>query len=197
MITLAFCLANTSVNRIGELKDPQFPRPVAMGAVQWDSEGIFAQYGCFIRHEDRSMSASAEKFYGIQDRVARSRGIDERTAVACLTNSLPASSHVVGWDLDFDLDVIRAALIRHKPDAVSRIRPQLTLTSLAPICATIVGKQDKNGEAVTPTISEALNLIAPESGIEPVDPHSQAMACRALYVALCAENLISDQEIAA
>ena len=197
MITLALCLANTGVNRMASLKDPQFPRPVAMSFCQWDSAGVFAEYRNYIRQEDRSMSASAEKFYGVGDRIARSRGIDERVALSCLTHNLRTAQHVVGFDLDFDLDVIRSALIRHGGKPEKLIRPQLTLTALAPICATIVGKQDDNGEAVTPSIAEACALIAPEAVPEHGNPHSHAHACRLLFEALCAVGMISDQEMAA
>lgn len=196
MITLALCLANTGIQRPAALDDPQYPRPVAMGAVQWDAAGVFAEHRSFIRQE-KSVSASAEKSHGIGDRVARSRGLPERTAISWLTNSLKTSTHLIGWDLDFDLDVIRAALIRHDANPSTLIRPQLRTTSLAGICATIVGSQDENGEAVAPTIIEALNAIAPDAGIYPDNLHSKAEACRAIFNALCAENIISDMEQAA
>jgi len=197
MITLALCLACTGVQRPAALDDPQYPRPVAMGAVQWDAAGIFATYRSFIRQEDKSISASAEKLHGLSDRIARSRGLPERTAISWLTNSLKTSSHLIGWDLDFDLDVIRAALIRHGADPAKLIRPQLRTTSLAGICATIVGSQDANGEAIAPSIAEAVKVIVPDAGIEPGNLHTQANACRLIFEALCAENIIADMEQAA
>ncbi|MBO6858333.1 hypothetical protein [Roseibium sp.] len=197
MITLALCLASTGIQRPAALDDPQYPRPVAMGAVQFDDAGIFAEYRSYIRQEDKSISASAEKLHGIGDRIARSRGLPERVALPWLTNSLKTSTHVIGWDLDFDLDVIRSALIRHKANPATLIRPQLTMTSLAPICATIVGRQDDNGEAVTPTIQEACSVIAPEAETLPDDLLSRAKACRALFLQLCGNGLLSDMGEAA
>lgn len=196
MITLAFCLATTGLSRREALDDPAFPRPVALGGVHWDDAGVFGQYQSYIRQEGVSVSASASHWHGVADRTAKSRGLNERTAIAWLTNSLKTTTHVIGWDLDFDLDVIRAALIRHGQDPAALIRPQLTQTSLAQVCTTIMGIQNENGEAVTPSILNALDALVPRNGITSDDPHSMAMACRALYVALCNADLIADQEAA-
>jgi DNA polymerase III epsilon subunit-like protein len=197
MITLALCLANTGIQRSGSLDDPQYPRPVAIGACQWDCSGVFAEYRSYIRQEDKSISTSAEMLHGISDRIARSRGVNERVPLSWLTHSLRTSKRVVGWDLDFDLDVIRAALIRHKGNPAELIRPQLETTNLVDICATIVGKQDANGEAVAPSIAEALTVIAPGAEIDPSNPRARAEACRVIFEALCLKDQIADMQEAA
>jgi DNA polymerase-3 subunit alpha len=197
MITLALNLAATGLSRTGPLDDPRFPRPVALGAVQWDSNGPFSRYQGLIRQEDVSVSASAEAAHGVTDRMARSRGVPERTALSWLTNSLRTSTYVIGWDLEFDLDVIRAALIRHGGNPAQLIRPGLIDISLQAYCAPIVGKQDEAGGQALPTITESIKAIAPDAGIEAGDVLARAEACRAIFEALCARELIPDMEKAA
>ncbi|WP_150523997.1 hypothetical protein [Roseibium sediminis] len=197
MITLALNVAATGVNRGLSMDDPQHPRPVALGIVQWDANGTFAEYRSYIRQEESSVSATAEKSHGITSRIANSRGLPERIALAWLTNALSLSSRVVAWDLDFDLNVIRSALLRHGGNPAEHIRPLLTLTSLVDHCSIIIGKQDENGAYVPPTMQEALTAIAPESGIDPADPHARADACRVLYETLCTKGLIEGMEQAA
>ena len=197
MITLAFTLAATGVSRPQSLEDSQYPCPVALGAVQWDQNGIFSRFESYIRQDQRSVSATAEKQHGINSRTANSRGIPERTALSWLTNSLKTSTMVVGWNLHFDLDVVRASLIRHKANPATLIRPQLITVNLMQICATVVGNQDDTGAYTAPSLTEALQVMVPDAPINTATLFGQAEACMVLFKAVNAKGLLSDMEQAA
>lgn len=204
MITLALCLANTGNKRPAALDDPQFPRPVAAGMCLWDEDGVFSRYGGFVRQEHHSMSVSAEKLHGFTNNFAKNHGVPEVNPLRYFTNSLKMIEHLVVWDLDFDRDVIRSALLRD-PGAMKQtngnierlVRPGVPATDLSQICGHIMQNQDANGEAVAPTLQEAVKELAPDVELNPRDPATWAEACRALFTRLCAENLISDMREAA
>lgn len=197
MIYLAINIAATGLTRPSALDDPSYPRPVALAGLQWDQNGVSGEYFGYIRQPDVSVSASAEKSHGVSDRIAKSRGLPERTALSWLTNTMRTSTHIIGWDLDFDLDVIRAALVRNGGDPASLIRPGLIKIGLQGICAPIVGKQDDAGAQVPPTMAEACTAIAPDGETLLGSMGARPNALRAIFDALCAKDLIPDLEVAA
>ena len=113
MIYTALSLATTGLNQPASLTDPAYPQMVAVSALQWDGNGVCGSYFGYVRPENAVISAAAEKAHGITNRLAQSRGLPERFALSWITNTLRASSHVIGWQLASDVDVIRSALIRH------------------------------------------------------------------------------------
>lgn len=207
MITLALCLAATDLPRPVRPHpvrpqpvrpdDPAAPRPVALGAVQFDEDGIFSRYQGYIRQEDVSISLSANRAHGITDQIARGRGIPERTALSWLTNSFKASDQLIGWTLEFDLAVIGAALRSHGGDPDVLIRPGLKRLDLRTLCAPFTSGADGAAGDAAPGLGELIAAVAPEAGPATGDILARAEGCRAIHAALAAAGLLKEGERAA
>lgn len=148
----------------------------------------------YIQQEDKRTSKSAENVHGITDTKSRTLGIPEAIAVAWFTNRLKASEIVTGWALPFDLDIIRAALIRMNKDPLALIRPGLIKVDLQELMTPIMGKQAEDGSHMWPKLSESYEHLFSK----PVSTAgTEADACREIFMELHKRGMIEGMEQAA
>lgn len=194
---LAISLETTDLPRGRPIEEPAYPRMIQIGGVQFTGDGnVFGLIYNRVRQEDARTSRGAEKVHGLSDRITGSTGIKEAVAIGWVVSSLQVCTHVVGWGLGFDLDVIRSGLLRHgkSPDL---IRPRLVKIDLMQICTPIVNKQDEDGRQVWPTLSEGYEHIMGKSLEGARDGLRDAQACRDIFMALLERGLLPDVEMEA
>jgi DNA polymerase-3 subunit alpha len=189
----ALDLETTGLPNGRALDDPAFPRMIQIGGVQWDrGDEPFAHVRAYVRQEDARVSKGAERVHGISDRIAASKGMPERLAVAWITNAVRAATHVIGWNLSFNLDVVRSALIRHGQDPETIIRPGVVRVDLMQIMTPIVGKQDDEGRQVWPSLSDGYRALFGSEIAGQHDAYRDAMACREIFERLCERDFVPD-----
>lgn len=192
---LSIDLKTTDLPRGKPITDPAYPRMIQIGGVKFTGDGnVFGLIGDRVRQEGVRTSRGAEAVHGLSDRATGSTGLPERVALAWITNSLRVCTHVVGWGLGFDLDVVRSALIRHEVDPASLIRPGLIQVDLMQICTPIVNKQDEEGRQVWPSLSEGYEHIMSRPLEGPHDGLRDAQACRDIFLVLMERRLLPDVE---
>ena len=192
---VAIDLETTALPNGRGLDDPAYPRMIQIGGVQWERGGeIFGRIQAYVRQPDARTSKAAEKVHGISDRVSGSRGMPERLALSWVTNAIRASTHVVGWNLSFDLDVIRSALLRSGENPSSLIRPGIVKIDLMEIMTPIVGKQDDEGRQTWPSLADGFRFLCGSELEGQHDAYGDAIACRSVCERLLERDFIPDMQ---
>jgi hypothetical protein len=190
---VAIHLATTGLPKGMQVDDPAYPRMLRIGGVQWmRGEEPIGRIQEFVRQDDARTSRGAERVHGISDRLAGQMGMDERHALSWITHALRQSTHIVGWNLSFWLDVVRSGLIRHRQDPAALIRPGVIKIDLGEIMAPIVGRQDEEGRIVRPTLDEGYSLLVGQEIQGRQDCYHDALACREIFERLCERDFVPD-----
>lgn len=188
---VAFDLETTGLPNGRALDDPSFPRMVQIGGVQWDRD--MEPYGhirAYVRQDDARTSKAAERVHGISDRTSSSKGQSEQWAVSWVTHAIRQATHVVGWNLSFDLDVVRSALIRmgKSPDTI--IRPGVIKIDLMHMMTPIVGKQGEDGQQLWPSLADGYRFLFGSELEGGHDAYRDALACKAIFERLLERDFI-------
>lgn len=193
-VVTAMDLATTGLPGDRTIEDPDYPRMVQLSGVLFTVDGCVHGRAQDYIQQDKRTSKSAENAHGITDTKSRTLGIPEPIAVAWFTNRLKASDIVTGWALPFDLDIIRAALIRMKKNPVELIRPGLIKVDLQELMTPIMGKQAEDGSQMWPKLSESYEHLFSK----PVSSAgTNADACREIFMELHKRGMIEGMEQAA
>lgn len=197
-IITAIDLETTGLPRDMSIADPNYPRMIQVGAVTWTDDNVtHGRILNYVRQEDKSTSISAERIHGISDWLSSSKGITEQVAIGWITNSLKYSSDVVGWNLQFDLDIVRAALIRYGKSPQDIISNHLSAHDLQDIMTPIVDKRFEDGGQRWPSLSEGYEFLFGKPLYEEDGKHDASRdsdACREIFMELLNRGLIDEQE---
>jgi len=177
-----------------EISAPDYPRLKQVGLIQFDHTGrIYGQQSHLVR-VDMPTSRGAERVHGISDIEAGRRGITELLTLMLIYEALNIAQAVIGWGVEFDLDVIRATALRlnRNPDLV--IRPGVRVIDLKQIMTPILNKQDEDGKQVWPSLSEGYQHLFQEDLTGAHDAHQDAMAVYRIFQNLWDDGLIADLE---
>lgn len=200
-VLTAIDLETTGLPRDMPLDDPAYPRMVQIGGVTWTSDNrTHGRIVNYVQQEGKRTSKAAEKVHGISDFLSNHRGIPERVAVSWITNSLHVSTDVVGWSLNFDLNIVRSALIRYGRDPNEIIRPGIQRHDLQEIMTPMVGKTQEDGSQRWPKLTEGYEYLFGKPLYHDGEHHDasrDAEACREIFMELWRNGHLHDMEAAA
>ena len=200
-IVLAIDLETTGLPRDRSIEDPDYPRMVQIGGVLFTSDDkTHGRIQNYVEQPDKRTSKSAEKIHGITDRLSRTMGVSEMLAVKWFTNQLSAADMVVGWSLGFDLDIMRAALIRMKQDPSALIPPGKVKVDLQELLTPEVGLKTEDGSQKWPSLAEGYRHVFGRELYDEGKTHdagTDAEACRQIFVELWKQGKIENLEQAA
>lgn len=147
------------------LTDPGYPWPCQVAAVLFNFDGHDqAVFSTRIRSEGRAIGAGAQNIHGISSREAAKTGIPEVVALSAICHFASQALFIVGFSVEFDRDVLHAAILRLGQDPKRLLRPGLQLVDLMKPSAAYVqsssGRED--GAYRWPKLSDALGTIRHE-----------------------------------
>lgn len=170
------------------IENPQYPWPMQIGAVLFDVDGRdHAIFSSRIRADGRTVSDGAQAVHGISAREAGRSGIPEIIALAAVCHFAGQASYMVGFNIEFDRDVLHASILRLNQDPKRLMRPGLEIVDLmkpsSAFCKLDSGRED--GQYKFPRLGEALSVIRnerPRQGRH--DALRDAMAAKRLFFSL-------------
>lgn len=158
------------------IESPQYPWPVQVGCVLFDFDGHDrATFGSRVRAPDgKKIAPAATEIHGISSRDAARSGIPEILALSLITNLAGEAKFLTGFNIEFDLAIIQAAIIRNGRDPSKLTRPGLQVLDLMKP-STAFCKLPRNaddGSYKWPHLHEALAGIRSE---RPANGHHDAL----------------------
>lgn len=194
-------VASSDLIRQGEALDaPSQPWAVSIAASLETMDGV--QRGMMlapIRSEGRGIKAAATAKHGINAREAARAGVSEIAALGFLVQLAMNPTHLVGWNIAFDRDVLIAVLARLGKDSRMLVRTGLELVGVqqiaAPVCRLPGGK---DGQFKTPTLDEAHEaILGAELAPSPRTAWDDMIAMRSLFYALRSRGVLTLEGAAA
>lgn len=122
------------------LDDPSQPWAVSIGAELTDLEGrTLSHIATQIRSEGRRIKPEATAVHGITNEMAGRGGVSETAALGVLVgmmNQVPFGGMVVGFNVEFDRQVLLGVLMRRRAEASIKAwtRPGLVWTDIQAPC---------------------------------------------------------------
>ena len=188
-------------------EDPAFPWPVQVGMVRFDLDdrtlGVFGEY---VLSEGRKIHDGAAAVHGVSSRQAARSGFAEHIVIGNIIAAARVSLYLVGWNIDYDIEVIRAAICRRQRHGrrdlliSSFLRPGLRVIDLmklaTPYCRFESGRDD--GSYRWPKLRQACHELLGE----PLDTESahdaldDAQRARRLFHWLRREGAIEELDAA-
>lgn len=200
-ILTAIDLETTGLPRGMELNDPNYPRMIQIGGVTWTSDDVsHGRIQNYVMQRDKRTSRGAEKIHGISDHLSNSRGIKEAVALSWILSTVNISDDLVGWSLNFDLGIIKAALIRHERDPDQVLRPGIRTHDLQEIMMPMVNKTFDDGSLCLPSMNDGYQHLFGKPLYEEGQKHDalrDAEACREIFMKLWEMDLLDIERKAA
>lgn len=159
------CEASGLIPKGMDLRDPQFPFAVSVGAVLFTFDGHdLAVLHTRIRSEGKSVSAGAEAIHGISSREAARSGVPTVVAMSMICHFASQARFLVGFSVSFDRAILESAIIRLGQDPRRLIRPGLTVVDLIQPSAALSKLQGAHdsGSYRWPRLDEAMEGIRNE-----------------------------------
>lgn len=147
------------------LTDPQYPWPVRIGAALFDDTGKdYALFSTGVRSEGRAISPEAEAVHGIIARAAAKTGIPEVVALSVICHMAGQARYLIGFNVEFDRDILVAAVLRHGQDPKRLLRPGLELVDLMKPCAAFckLPSDHESGSHRWPGLDDACRILLGE-----------------------------------
>ena len=149
-----------------EPSNPRYPWAVHIGAVLFDDDGRdHAIFSTGVRADGRSISAEAQRVHGISTVQAGRTGIPEIVALSAVCHLASQAQLLVGYNIEFDRDVIVAAIIRNNQDPHRLLRPGLQVIDLmkpAAACCKLPTDHE-SGTYRWPSLDEACKILLGEA----------------------------------
>lgn len=169
------------------LSDASQPWPVSVAAELAENDGTTRDFFCTrVRADGRRVRPGAEAVHGISSRDAARSGVSEIAALGMLVGFAAQADFLIGFNVDFDRDVILATLARLKKDDRMLVRPGLELVdcmkAAAPICRIPSGHE--SGAHKWPSLDEALAALGMPPRPTPHNPWSDVQSTKAIYMNL-------------
>ena len=177
------------------IDNEDFPKLKQVGWVQFDDTGeIYGRTDHLVR-SDAYSKRGAEKVHGISDRHAGRRGVPEIRALVMLHECLEVAQVVVGWNLNFDLDVLRATVFRLGRDPDKLIRAGVRKIDLQEVMTPIVDKRFDDGGQKWPSLEEGYEFLFGKPIKQHHNAYFDALACREIFLELARTNRIADLQM--
>jgi DNA polymerase III epsilon subunit-like protein len=167
------CETSNLPTREMAVTDKQYPWPVRIGAALFDDNGRDqAIFSTGIRADGRSIAPDAQNVHGISTRQANKSGIPELVALSVICHLASEASLLVGFNVEFDRDILVAAIIRHDQDPRRLLRPGLRLVDLMKPCAPFckLPTDHDSGSYRWPSLDDASRILLGEE--ERTGPHT-------------------------
>jgi|GEM_PF-3037820 len=190
---LSFDTETTDLIKPGQtIEAEDFPRLKQIGMVQFDDLGeVYGREEKLVASEAYS-KRGAERVHGISDREAGRRGIPELRALVTVYECLEAAQIVVGWNIKFDIDVLRATCLRLGRDHHKLIRPGLRVIDLQEIMTPIVDARFEDGGQKWPSLEDGYQHLFGRSIADHHNAYQDAKACMEIFMELARRGAISD-----
>lgn len=171
----------------------QMPFLLSIAAELFDETGTARDFfHTRIRSEGQPINPEAQAVHGISTREAARNGVSEVTALGMLVGFASQARYLVGHNIEFDRDVIVAALARLGRDARLLLRPGLelvcTMRAATPLCRLPSGRSD--GAFKWPTLDQLLTFLNLLPRPEPHTAWSDMQAAKACFLELRRRNVI-------
>lgn len=156
--------------------DPAYPWPVSLAAVLFDFTGKdHGRFSTRIRSEGRSVASGAERVHGIGTREAAKTGIAELVALSVVCHFAGQAQYLVGFNVQFDRNILESSLINLGRETQRLIRPGLAVVDLLPASTAFckINSEHADGGYRWPKLSAALEAIRNE---RPRQGHHDALA---------------------
>lgn len=197
----AIDLETTGLPRDMPLDDPNYPRMIQIGGVTWTSDGVVhGRIQNYVMQRDKRTSRGAEKVHGISDYLSNSHGIKEAVAVSWVISTMNVSDHVVGWAMNFDLGIVKAALIRHGKNPGDVLPPGIRCHDLQEIMMPLVNKTFDDGSLRLPSLADGYEHLFGKPIYAEGETHDalrDAEACREIFMRLWEMDMLDLERKAA
>ncbi len=193
---LALDAETTDLIKPGQtIEAEDFPRLKQIGMVQFDDQGnVFGREEKLVASEAYS-KRGAERVHGITDRQAGRRGIPEIRALVTIYEALAASQVLTGWNIKFDLDVIRATCHRLKRDHTKLIRAGLRVVDLQEIMIPVVDARFEDGGQKFPSLEQGYEFLFGQPIAGHHNAYRDAKACMEIFLEVARRGLVPDLEL--
>jgi hypothetical protein len=144
------------------LDDPAQPWPVSIAVLLTDAEGTMSD--CIftrVRSDGRHIRSDAERVHGISTRQAGRNGVSEIAALAMVVGFAGQAEYLVGFNVEFDRDILVSAMSRRGKDYRLITRPGLQVVDLMKPAAAIcrIPSDRPDGQYRYPTLDIACETI--------------------------------------
>lgn len=146
-----------------EVADSQYPWPVHIGAALFDEAGHdLALFSSGIRADGRAITSEAAKVHGITTQQAGRSGVPEIVALSAVCHLASQARYLIGFNIEFDRDVLVAAILRHNQDPRRLLRPGLLIIDVMKPAAAFCKLASESGSYRWPSLDEACALLIGE-----------------------------------
>ncbi len=166
MILSLYCESSNLPARDMAVTDKQYPWPVRIGAALFDNDGRDqALFSTGIRADGRSISLGAQNVHGVSSRDAGRVGVPEIVALSVICHMAGQARYLIGFNVEFDRDILVAAVLRQNQDPRRLLRPGLQLVDLMKPCAAFckLPSEHDSGSYRWPSLDDACQLLLGES----------------------------------
>lgn len=193
---LALDAETTDLIKPGQtIEAEDFPRLKQIGLVQFDDLGqIYGREEKLVA-SDAYSKRGAERVHGITDRQAGRRGIPELRALVTVYECLEAAQIVVGWNIKFDMDVLRATALRLGRDHHKLIRSGLRVVDLQEIMTPVVDARFEDGGQKWPSLDEGYRFLFGREIAGHHNAYRDAKACMEIFLELARRGVIADLKL--
>lgn len=153
--------------------DAQYPWPVRIGAALFNDDGKDqAVFSTGIRADGRTVAKGAEAIHGVSSRDAGKTGIPEVVALSVVCHMAGQARFLIGFNIEFDRDILVAAILRNNQDPRRLLRAGLTLVDLMKPCAAFckIPSEHDSGSYRWPSLDDAGRILLGEP--ERAGPHN-------------------------
>lgn len=156
-----------------DVANPQYPWPVRIGAALFDDDGKdYALFSTGIRGDGRTIAEGAKNVHGVSSREAGRTGIPEKVALSVICHLAGQARLLIGFNIEFDRDVLVAAILRQDQDPKRLLRPGLQLIDLMKPCTPFckLPTDHDSGSYRWPSLDDAGRILLGET--PRVGPHT-------------------------
>lgn len=156
-----------------DVADKQYPWPVRVGAALFDDSGRdYALFSTGIRADGRTVSSAAQAIHGVSSREAGRSGIPEVVALSVICHMAGQAQYLIGFNIEFDRDILVASILRQNQDPKRLLRPGLQLVDLMKPCAAFckLPTEHDSGSYRWPSLDDAGRILLGEP--ERTGPHT-------------------------
>lgn len=142
------------------------PDVVQLCGMLVDETRIYSMFNVFI-HADTSIPEEATKIHGVDRELTAKIGIQRKAACVLLANYLRKADLLVGHNIDFDVAIMRTAMLREGGDGKLLNKPTFcTMKQSTDICKIPHPTPRRPGEYKWPTLQEAYKKLVDPRGFE-------------------------------